>query len=34
VVYVVLIGGVLLAGWLRNRARGEREARSDGASGV
>ena len=34
VVYVVLIGGVLLAGWLRNRARGEREARSGGASGV
>ena len=34
VVYVVLIGGVLLAGWLRNRARGEREPRSNGASGV
>ena len=34
VVYVLLIGGVLLAGWLRNRARGEREARSDGTSGI
>ena len=33
-VYALLIGGVLLAGLLRNRARGEREARSDSASGV
>jgi YjbE family integral membrane protein len=34
VVYLLLIGGVLLVGWLRNRARGERGARSDSASGV
>ena len=34
VAYVLLIGGVLLAGWLRNRARGERRARPDSAPGV
>ena len=34
VVYVLLIGGVLFVGWLRNRARGERGARSDSASGI
>jgi YjbE family integral membrane protein len=34
VVYVVLIGGVLLAGLLRNRTRGERGARSDNTSGI
>ena len=34
VVYALLVGGVLLAGLLRNRRRGEREARSDSASGV
>ncbi len=34
VVYVLLIGGVLLAGLLRNRTRGGREVRSDGAPGV
>jgi YjbE family integral membrane protein len=34
VVYVVLIGGVLLAGVLRNRTRAERGARSDNTSGI
>jgi predicted tellurium resistance membrane protein TerC len=34
VVYALLVGGVLLAGLLRNRARGGREATSDSASGV
>jgi YjbE family integral membrane protein len=34
VVYVLLIGGVLLAGFLRNRARGDRGASSDSATGV
>jgi len=34
VVYVVLVGGVLLVGFLRNRSRTEREARPDSAGGV
>jgi YjbE family integral membrane protein len=34
VAYVLLIGGVLLAGLLRNRGRGGREARPDNASRI